>query len=105
MTRINRKPHQFGIRFYGHGKQAKLVIPGQHVRLGATRASVNIAPGGVFIRIGGIGNLLRPNGDAYLLNIPSEVLRNLSPPLGSTPINGEKMWGDRWFLPVTKKGA
>lgn len=105
--RVNRTQDQFGVRFYGEHRQARFVIPLHAVPPGTRTAKASVIPGGVLIHVGNsLGSALRQCGGLYLMNVPSDILKLLDVPHGSTAICGSKMWGNRWFLPIgMKKGA
>ena len=105
MRRTNRRPDQFGIRFYGRNRQAIIVVPSSAGPRGADRVSVSVTPQGICLQLGTSGASLRECGGLHVCSMPGDVLQRIDPPRGSTPIDGIKMHGSRWLLPMKAKGA
>jgi hypothetical protein len=100
MSRVNRRPEQFGIRVYRNCHQGYIAIPLHAVPPGADRASMSATPEGIVVRIGSQGHVMKPCTGHYTCTMPKEVLVRIDALNGSTPVDAIRMRGPAWLLPV-----
>lgn len=102
---MNRKRHQFGIRYYKREGRAFIVVPESAVILrGDVPVLVREHPMGILLMMGaGVGRM-RWEQSYFVCSVPKDVLARLDPKR-THPIDGIPMGPNRWILPIKKKGA